>query len=124
VEGRVRIGVLADDLIWASRLAAAVESAGGEPIRATTHDGLVNALRDVPPLSALIVDLAVRRLDPLEGIRLAGDHAVPALAVGQHEDLELRDRAIAAGAERWVSYNAFHRRGPGIVAALLGERVA
>ena len=115
-----RVAVLADDLIWASRLAAAVEQAGGEPLRLTSHDALVEALDGPFPPQLLLVDLAGRRFDPLEALGHGRESGLAALAVGQHEDLDLRQRALDAGAGRWVSYNAFFRHGPRLVGELLG----
>ena len=51
---------------------------------------------------------------------VASEAGLPVLAVGQHEDLDLRHRALEAGASSWISYNAFFRRGPTRVSALLG----
>jgi DNA-binding response OmpR family regulator len=121
VERQPRVGVLADDLIWASRLAAAAEQAGAQPVRLTGRDALVEALDGPFRPVALLVDLAGRRFDPLDGIWVASEAGLPVLAVGQHEDLDLRHRALEAGASGWISYNAFFRRGPNRVAALLGE---
>jgi DNA-binding response OmpR family regulator len=119
-----RVGVLADDLIWASRLAAAAEQAGAEPVRLTGRDALVEALDGPFRPVALLVDLAGRRFDPLDGIWVASQAGLAVLAVGQHEDLDLRHRALEAGASSWISYNAFFRRGADRVGSLLGgERV-
>jgi DNA-binding response OmpR family regulator len=120
VERQPRVGVLADDLIWASRLAAAAEQAGAQPVRLTSRDALAEALDGPFRPVALLVDLAGRRFDPLDGIWVASEAGLAVLAVGQHEDLDLRHRALEAGASGWISYNAFFRRGPTRVGALLG----
>jgi DNA-binding response OmpR family regulator len=123
VDRQPRVGVLADDLIWASRLAAAAEQAGAEVVRLTGRDALVEALDGPFRPVALLVDLAGRRFDPLDGIWVAAQAGLAVLAVGQHEDLDLRHRALEAGASAWISYNAFFRRGAVRVGALLaGER--
>lgn len=121
MERQPRVGVLADDLIWASRLAAAAEQAGALPVRLTGRDALVEALDGPFRPVALLVDLAGRRFDPLDGIWVASEAGLPVLAVGQHEDLDLRHRALEAGARGWISYNAFYRRGPTRVRDLLGS---
>ena len=45
------------------------------------------------------------------------------LAVGQHDDLELRKRALAAGADRVLAYRKLFEDGPATISAWL-ERVA
>ncbi len=52
----------------------------------------------------------------MERARAAGARV---LAVGQHDDLELRRRAIAAGAERVYAYRKLFEDGPAVVAAWL-----
>jgi 2,4-dienoyl-CoA reductase-like NADH-dependent reductase (Old Yellow Enzyme family) len=101
------IAVIADDLIWASRLAAAVERAGAKVVR---NGG-----------DAFIVDLNGRAYDGLAKVAEAAAAGRPTIAVGQHEDVELRRRALAAGAVRVYSYNRFFREGPALVEKLLAE---
>ncbi|MDP8904561.1 MAG: hypothetical protein M3N29_04490 [Chloroflexota bacterium] len=101
--------VVADDLIWASRLVAAVERAGAAPVR----DGG----------DAVVVDLNGRTYDGVAAVARAAASGRPTIAVGQHEDVALRKRALAAGARRVYSYNKLHADGPRVIAALL-EAVA
>jgi hypothetical protein len=51
---------------------------------------------------------------------VASRAGVPALAVGQHDDLELRKRALAAGASRVLAYRKLFEDGPDTLAAWLG----
>jgi hypothetical protein len=99
------VRVVADDLIWASRLRAAVEKAGARPVL-TGGD-------------AAVIDLNGRTYDGVLAVADAAATGVPTIAVGQHEDLALRRRALAAGAYRVYSYNKMHTDGPRLVAALL-----
>lgn len=101
------VRVVADDLIWASRLNAAVERAGATPVR---QGG-----------DAVVVDLNGRTYDGVAAVAAAVADGAPTIAVGQHEDLELRKRALAAGALRVYSYNKMHTDGPRLVAALLEQ---
>jgi DNA-binding response OmpR family regulator len=117
-----RVAVLADDLIWASRLVAAVERAGAIPIRSTRTAELDPLLAD-DRLAAVVVDLGGRTYDGVEAVRHAADAGRPVLAVGQHEDLELRKRALAAGARRVYSYNKLFRDGPRVFAQVLEGRL-
>jgi DNA-binding response OmpR family regulator len=116
-----RIAVLADDLIWASRLVAAVERAGALPARAATVDDLAAMLEAAGEGSpeAVVVDLNGRRYDGVEAVRKAAGSGRGVIAVGQHEDLELRRRALGAGAQRVYSYNKLFRDGPQVMARLL-----
>jgi DNA-binding NarL/FixJ family response regulator len=109
--------VLADDLIWASRLTAAIERAGATP---------VSLARLEPPddLRGALVDLGGRAYDGVEQVASLAAADIPVVAVGQHEDLELRRRALAAGARRVFSYNHVFRHGAQVVAGLLDARRA
>ena len=116
---RSRVVVVADDLIWASRLVAAVERAGHAPVRVASLDALPAALASAER-PCLLVDLDGRAYDAIAAIGVARDAGSPVIAVGQHEDVALRKRALAAGAERVYSYGKFHTDGPAIVARWLG----
>ena len=110
--------VLADDLIWASRLRAAVERAEAKPIVAR-NVAEMNAALDTTDAAMVIIDLAGRSYDGVEAVRAAKDAGRRVLAVGQHEDLVLRQRALEAGARRVFSYNKLFKDGPSVVIALL-----
>jgi DNA-binding NarL/FixJ family response regulator len=73
--------------------------------------------------AAVVVDLNGRAYDGVEAVQLASASGRPVLAVGQHEDLPLRRRALAAGARRVYSYNKLFRDGPKIMADLLDDRL-
>jgi DNA-binding NarL/FixJ family response regulator len=102
------IAVLADDLIWSSRLVAAVENAGARPVRESSVDGLGRGLAS-GDAGAAIVDLNGRAYHGLAAVEQAAATGRPVVAVGQHEDVELRRQAIAAGARQVYSYNRFYR---------------
>ena len=56
---RPRIAILAQDLVWADRLARAVEAAGGEPARAKTTpelDKALDTMRSTGLDAVLVVD--------------------------------------------------------------------
>jgi len=111
------VAILADDLIWASRLSDAVTAAGGSPRR----------VRRTPDLEALIaagtrlvvVDLTARAYDGVGAITAAVQAGARVLAVGQHDDKPLRDRALAAGAERVLPYRQLFERGADVFGAWL-----
>jgi DNA-binding response OmpR family regulator len=111
----VRVVVVADDLIWATRLADAVTAAGAVPVRVRRLDDLYAALDDA---RHVIVDLTARAYD---GRRVVAEASARArvLAVGQHDDAALRKAALAAGAERVLAYRKLFEDGPATVRAWL-----
>ena len=116
-----RVVVVAQGLIWADRLARAVEASGAEASRAASLGRLAELL---PGSDAAIIDLTALAYDGVAAIELARAAGVRALAVGQHDDLELRKRALAAGADRVYAYRKLFEDGPGTIAAWLGRPAA
>lgn len=105
---RPRIAVVADDLIWATRLADGVRRAGAEPVpvrRAAAVDETLAAVDGV------IVDTSARAYDPLAVLRTAAAGGVPAIAVAPHEAGTLIRDARAAGASRVHPYRALFEHG-------------
>jgi DNA-binding NarL/FixJ family response regulator len=70
---------------------------------------LASALADT---DAVIVDLTARAYDGLAAIEAAVAAGRPVLAVGQHDDADLRRRAIAAGADQVHPYRRLFEDGP------------
>jgi len=99
--------ILADDLIWASRLADAVAAAGGTPVRRRRIEDLASTAA-----SLVIVDLTARAYDGVEAIRQASGSGARVVAVGQHDDAALRRAALDAGAERVFTYRTLFEDGP------------
>ncbi|HYH91727.1 MAG TPA: hypothetical protein VD763_01110 [Candidatus Saccharimonadales bacterium] len=117
---KARVAVLAQDLIWADRLARAVEAAGAEPARAKSAPEFDRALESA---DFAIIDMTARAYDPLVAIERARASGVHVLAVGQHDDLDLRKRALARGADRVLAYRKLFEDGPATIGAWL-QRVA
>jgi DNA-binding NarL/FixJ family response regulator len=117
--------VLADDLIWATRLADAITRAGARPIRLRRLEDLAAALSpDAGRGNAAglaIVDLTARAYDGIEAIRTATANGARVVAVGQHDDVPLRKAALAAGAERFYTYRALFEDGPRTLSVLLAK---
>ena len=111
--------VLADDLIWSSRLVEAVKKAGTTAVSARSEAELQRALFSSTEETPLLIDLNGRAYDALALIELAAEAGHPVVAVGQHEDIDLRKRALGAGAIRVFSYNKLFTDGPAIVTKLL-----
>ena len=115
-----RVAVLAQNLIWQDRLSRAVEAAGGEPARAKTPPELDRALVCA---SFAIVDLDAHAYDPMAQIERARASGAKVLAVGPHDDVALRKRALAAGAAKVLAYRKLFEDGPAVVTAFLGDAV-
>ena len=108
--------VLADDLIWSTRLVAQVRAAGADATGVRTLTAFANGLAAA---DAVIVDLTARAYDGIDAISLATAAGRRVLGVGQHDDIELRKRALAAGAERVHPYRKLFDDGPATLAKWL-----
>jgi DNA-binding NtrC family response regulator len=113
-----RVVVLADDLIWGSRLTSLVKSAGAEASHAKNAQELD---REIAATDAVMVDLTARNYDPIAAIERSRTAQREVICVGPHEDVELRRRAIAAGAVRVLTYNQVHTHGPTVIRRWLGS---
>lgn len=113
-----RIVVLADDLIWSTRLAGHVRTAGAEPVVVRAADAYAAAL-GAPGIGGAIIDLTSLAYDGLASIAAARDAGVPVLAVGQHDDHVLRRNALAVGADRVLAYRKLFEDGPATIARWL-----
>jgi DNA-binding response OmpR family regulator len=110
-----RIAVIADDLIWSTRLSAAVERAGATPLRVAAPFAVPAEACD-----GAIVDLALRAADGLAVVERWHAAGIPVLAVANHDDAALRKRALAAGADKALAYRKLFEDGPAAIAAWLG----
>jgi CheY-like chemotaxis protein len=130
--GVLRVIVLADDLIWATRLVGQLRTLGVDPVRVGSADAFEAALAD-PALAApapagpegmrpthAMVDLTARSYDGLAAVRLAAIAGLPVVCVGQHDDHAQRRAALAAGAERVFAYRKLFEDGHATLAAWLG----
>ncbi|MEP6639624.1 MAG: hypothetical protein ABJC39_09780 [Chloroflexota bacterium] len=77
------------------------------PVRSAA--GLDTALPDV---DRVIVDLTARAYDGIAAIAVVHGAGRPVLAVGQHDDVDLRREALAAGADRVHPYRQLFDDGP------------
>jgi DNA-binding response OmpR family regulator len=121
------VAVVADDLIWASRIVAAVQRAGATAVRMGSDADLALALDavmaeepdpsdpDPSRIVGAIVDLFGHRYDGVEAVKAVNAARLPVIAVAQHDDQETRGLALDAGAMRVFSYNKFFEDGPALV---------
>ena len=117
------VAVVADDLIWASRLTDAVRRAGAEPRRLGGATAIAGAGMERGRDGA-IVDAALVTADALAVIAALAGVGVPVLVVADHDDVALRKRALAAGAGKVLAYRKLHEDGPATIAAWLGIAAA
>jgi len=117
----VRVGILADDLIWSTRLVDGVRATGAEPHPVRSAAALDAAIGDV---DCVIVDLTARGYDGVAAIETARAAGRAVLAVGQHDDHALRKRALAAGADRVYAYRKLFEDGPATLGAWLANASA
>lgn len=103
-----RVVVLAQDLIWATRLVSLVEAGGGHGKHAKT---MREFDRETRCADRAIVDLTARNYDPIAAVEHGTSAGLDVICVGQHEEVSLRRRALAAGATRVLTYNQMHRHG-------------
>jgi CheY-like chemotaxis protein len=114
--GGPRVAVVADDLIWSTRLDTQLRAAGANPRRAGSLEALIACL---PEVDAVVVDLTARSYDGIGAIERAAAAGLPIVAVGQHDDHALRRRALAAGASRVFAYRKLSEDGPAVLAGWL-----
>lgn len=109
-----RILVLADDLIWSTRLTDLLRGLGVEsrPTR-----GLAAFRAAFAGTSGALVDLTARAYDGVAAVEAASAAGLMVACLAQHDDAALRRRALAAGADRVFPYRLLAERGP----AALGD---
>jgi ActR/RegA family two-component response regulator len=116
-----RVAILAQDLSWSDRLARAVQAAGAEPARAKTAPEFD---RSLVCADLAIIDMTASAYDPLVAIERARSSGARVIAVGQHDDIALRKRALARGAERVFAYRKLFEDGPATIAAWMARAAA
>jgi hypothetical protein len=104
----LRVAVVADDLIWATRLADGVRAAGAVAVPVRFAGALADALATA---DGVIVDLTARAYDGLAAVAAAAAAGVPAIAVGQHDDVAQWKAARAAGAGKVYAYRVLFEHG-------------
>jgi hypothetical protein len=112
------IVVLEDDLMFAAGLEAKLKALGYQPSFADTAPAFDRLLKAWPAL--VLVNAGSPTLDWEHLVDHAKNESqwrqVPILAYGPHVDLELRERALAAGCEAFVARSAIANSLPGLVA--------
>lgn len=114
-----RVVVVADDLIWSTRLVDQLTALGAVPLRAHTPAALEAAIASGAADRA-VVDLTARAYDGVAAVRRAASAGMRVLCVGQHDDLALRRAARQAGADRVCAYRTLFEAGAAVLATWLG----
>ena len=116
-----RLLVLADDLIWSTRLEGQGRTLGADVQRFATTEPLIAALAAEPatPTDLVAIDATARAYDPEAAVRAVAATGARVLALVQHDDPAGRASLIAAGAVRAMPYRALFERGHAILAGLL-----
>ena len=113
--------ILADDLIWATRLAGQGRTLGAQVVT-------LSGIRDLEALVArgqlsdhdlIAIDTTTRGFEPVAAVHIAA-RVGRTLALAQHDDPALRVALLQAGALRVMPYRALFERGHAILAELLG----
>lgn len=121
--GSSTVLVVADDLMWSVRLASQARAAGAKA--QTVRD--LAALRatiaaDRPDL--VVVDRSARAFDAVTAVGIAAVAGRTVIAISQHEEHELRKRALAAGARHVYANAKMHADGVAVLTRWLTAPVA
>lgn len=117
------VAALVQDLMFSSRIADALRRLGLDGRICARADAFEQTVRATRPSLALI-DLGLRSSDWADAVaRLRSDPKFadfPIVAFGPHRDLDLRERALAAGCTEVVANSKFVVDLPHIIARYLG----
>jgi hypothetical protein len=116
-----RLFVLADDLIWATRIEGQGRTLGALVERHSTLEGLTAALAEstAAPHDLVAIDATSRSYTPVDAVARATAAGWRVLALVQHDDPVTRAALIAAGAARAMPYRALFERRHAILAEML-----
>jgi CheY-like chemotaxis protein len=118
-----RVAALIPDLLFGSKVQAALQAAGHEVDLLT---GNVQVWDEVGGIDLLVVDLTSSDVDGVElfeTLASGGElHAVRSLGFFAHVQPEVRARALAAGFDQVVPRSRMAREGAQLVDALLAQR--
>jgi CheY-like chemotaxis protein len=118
-----RVAALIPDLLFGSKVQAALQAAGHEVDLLT---GEVQTWDEVGGIDLLVVDLTSSDVDGVELFQTLASggelHAVRSLGFFAHVQPEVRTRALAAGFDQVVPRSRMAREGAQVVDALLAQR--
>jgi predicted metal-dependent hydrolase len=118
-----KIVSLVSNLMFATRIDDTARSVGAALLSPIDLAGFLAALRDGARL--VIIDSSTQHVPWLEWVSIAksdpSTEAVPILAFGSHVDVELRNRALGAGVDRYMARSNFSDGLHEIIAAAARE---
>jgi CheY-like chemotaxis protein len=118
-----RVAALIEDLLFGSKVQAALEAAGHE---VDLISGAVEAWDEVGGIDVLVIDLTSPDVDGvqlLETLASGGElHDVRTLGFFAHVQPEVRERALAAGFDLVVPRSRMAREGAQLVEVLLTKQ--
>jgi CheY-like chemotaxis protein len=118
-----RVAALIPDLLFGSKVQAALEAAGHE---VDLIAGAVEAWDEVGGIDLLVVDLTSPDIDGVElfeTLATGGElHGVRTLGFFAHVQPEIRERALAAGFDQVVPRSRMARDGAQLAEALLANQ--
>ncbi|HYP29420.1 MAG TPA: hypothetical protein VE262_22105 [Blastocatellia bacterium] len=119
-----RIGLIVDDMFFASKIRGAAEAEGHQVERLRSREQIENDAAANPP-RLFIVDLNSDRLDPVETITLLKSRpelsSVPVVGFLSHVEVELKRRAVEAGCDYVLPRSLFTQRLADIVSGRLQD---
>jgi CheY-like chemotaxis protein len=114
-----RVAALIPDLLFGSKVQAALEAAGHE---VDLISGAVEAWDEVGGIDVLVVDLTTDDVDGVELVETLATggelHGVRTLGFFAHVQPEVRERALAAGFDQVVPRSRMAREGAELVGRL------
>jgi CheY-like chemotaxis protein len=117
-----RVAALVPDLLFGSKVKAALEAAGHE---VDLISGAVEAWDEVGGIDVLVVDLTANDVDGIElfeTLATGGElHGVRTLGFFAHVQPEVRERALAAGFDQVVPRSRMAREGAALVDGLAAQ---
>jgi CheY-like chemotaxis protein len=118
-----RVAALIPDLLFGSKVKAALEASGHE---VDLISGAVEAWDEVGGTDVLVIDLTaddVNGVELVETLAAGGElHGVRTLGFFAHVEPEVRDRALAAGFDQVVPRSRMAREGAALVDRLAARR--
>ena len=119
---RTIVVVATDDLMWSTRLVSQATAAGA--VGRTVRDlGALRATLAGEQPGLVIVDLSARAFDGVTAVADAAATGRTVIAISQHDEHELRKRALAAGARRVYSNAKMHADGIAVLVRWLASTV-
>src|SRR5215218_4136499 len=117
-----RVAALVPDLLFGSKVQAALEQAGHEVDLLSSEP---EAWDEAGGIDVLVVDLTTQELDGVqlvESLKVGGElKGTKVLGFFAHVEPEVREAALAAGFDQVVPRSRMHREGAALVSALAGD---